>query len=151
MLFLLADNECAKPWVARKAQCLVFDRFKLSREFRQELDMTMGNFLFKEKMTRAAFLLSTYRDINFEKVAEKFGFCTCDYFIRKFRQHYGIVPGKYREYKTPRFGIEDQRSGLKVRKTGYGKSLKNIEPSIIFLLTSNPIISYNRSEIKNDF
>ena len=83
--------------VTKLAKDLALDRFKLSREFRQQTGMTLEDFLFKEKMTRAAFMLLAYRDISVKEVAERIGFCTCDYFIRKFRHYYGIVPGKYKQ------------------------------------------------------
>jgi AraC-like DNA-binding protein len=118
----LSDEEFTALSVFKIAQDLNIDRFKLSREFKSQRDMTLEDFLFKEKMTRSALMLLAYRDFTIKEVAERLGFCTCDYFIRKFRQFYGIVPGKYREYKMPRSGIGDRRSGLKDRRHKVKKS-----------------------------
>ena len=115
-VLIMEDEEFAALSVCKLAEEFDIDRFKLSREFKRETDINLENFLLKEKMTRAALMLMAYRDITIKEVAERIGFCTCDYFIRKFRQYYGIVPGKYKEYKTPRSGIEDRRNGLKDRR-----------------------------------
>ena len=49
-------------------------------------------------------------------MAERIGFCSPDYFIRKFRQFYGVVPGKYSEFKAKRPGIRDRRKEIKDRR-----------------------------------
>ena len=69
--------------------------------------MTLENFLYKEKMSRAAFLLKTHNGIKVKEVSEIIGFCTCDYFIRKFKEFYGLLPGKYKEFKA---GAADQEN-----------------------------------------
>ncbi len=96
----VTDNEFANLSVCVLAYSFKIDRSKLSRQFKNTTNMTLEAFLFKEKMSRAAFLLKTYQDIKVKEVSEKIGFCTCDYFIRKFKEYYGIVPGRYRELKS---------------------------------------------------
>jgi len=118
----MSDEELSALSICKLARELDIDRFKLSREFKRLTDMGLEDFLFKEKMTRAALMLMAYQDITIKEVAERMGFCTCDYFIRKFRQFYGTVPGKYKEYKTPRSGIEDRRRGLKNRRQKNNKN-----------------------------
>jgi AraC-like DNA-binding protein len=61
-------------------------------------------------MARAAFLLKTFEDITVKEVSRRIGFCTCDYFIRKFKQYYGVAPGRYKEFKTMSNGIGQQGS-----------------------------------------
>lgn len=79
------------------------DRSKLSRNFKQYMNMNLDDFLFKQKMIRAAFLLHDEKDITVKEVCEKIGYNTYDYFIRKFKEFHGIAPGKYKEIKhTPR-------------------------------------------------
>lgn len=118
----MTDEELSALSICKLARELDIDRFKLSREFKRLTDMGLEDFLFKEKMTRAALMLLAYQDITIKEVAERIGFCTCNYFIRKFRQFYGTVPGKYKEYKTPRSGLEDRRSGLKDRRQKNNKN-----------------------------
>ena len=108
----MADEEFAGLSVGKLAQLFEMDRYKISRQFKSQTGMTLEEFLYKEKMTRAALLLLAYRDITVKKVAERIGFCSPDYFIRKFRQFYGVVPGKYSEFKAKRSGIRDRRQGV---------------------------------------
>jgi AraC-like DNA-binding protein len=95
----ITDEQFAGLSVARLAGSLQIDRFKLSRQFKSQSAMTLEEFLFKEKMSRAAFLLKTFEDITVKEVSRRIGFCTCDYFIRKFKQYYGVAPGRYKEFK----------------------------------------------------
>jgi len=111
----ISEEEFAALSVSRLAQIFKVDRFKLSREFKQQTEMKLEEFLFREKMTRAALMLLAYRDITVREVAERIGFCTYDYFIRVFRQFFGVVPGRFREYKIPRSG-GDRRNGKKDRR-----------------------------------
>ena len=109
----VTDEEFAELSVSILANLFNIDRFKLSRQFKRQTSITLEDFLCKEKMTRAAFLLSYYRDIKVKEVSKRIGYCNCDYFIRKFRQYYGIVPGKYKKYKTKNNRIEERKSGSK--------------------------------------
>jgi AraC-like DNA-binding protein len=107
----MVDEEFATISVGELARLFEMDRYKLSRQFKSQTGMTLEEFLYKEKMTRAALLLLAYKDVTVKKVAERIGFCSPDYFIRKFRQFYGVVPGKYSEFKAKRSGIKDRRKG----------------------------------------
>lgn len=96
----MSDKNLGVLTVTKLARILGVDRFKLSREFKRQNGITLDYFLFREKMTRAAFLLMIRRSISVREVAKKLGFCTSDYFIRKFKQYYGIVPGKFKEFRS---------------------------------------------------
>lgn len=95
------DEEFVNFSVGALAHSLQIDRCKLSRQFKRQTNMTLEHFLYKEKMDRAAFLLKAYQDITIKQIAERIGFCSSDYFIQKFKEYYGVVPGKYRKLKTP--------------------------------------------------
>lgn len=99
------DEEFADLSVSTLAYSFKIDRYKLSRQFKRQTNMTLEHFLYKEKMSRAAFLLKTHDGIKVKEVSEIIGFCTCDYFIRKFKEYYGLLPGKYKEFKT---GVTDR-------------------------------------------
>ena len=96
----ITDKEFAQLTVSILAHSFEIDRYKLSRQFKRQMEMTLEHFLYKEKMTRAAFLLRAHKEITVKEVAKRIGFCTCDYFIRKFKAYYGVLPGKYKEYKN---------------------------------------------------
>jgi len=100
----LADDDFADLSVGTLACSFKIDRFKLLRQFKHQTDMTLEDFLLKEKMARAAFLLKADAAVTVKEVSERIGFCTCDYFIRRFRAFYGIPPGRYREFKTGHSG-----------------------------------------------
>lgn len=99
----MTDKEFADLSVNTLAYSFKMDRYRLLRQFKRQTDMTLEDFLFKEKMARAAFLLRTHHGITVREVSSRIGFCTCDYFIRKFRAFYGIAPGRYRELKSMRY------------------------------------------------
>lgn len=93
------DEDFADFSVGTLAYSFSIDRYKLLRQFKRQTHMTVESFLLREKMARAAFLLKADGGVTVKEVAERIGFCTPDYFIRKFREFYGINPGRYREYK----------------------------------------------------
>ncbi|MGD2089054.1 MAG: helix-turn-helix transcriptional regulator [Candidatus Aminicenantes bacterium] len=96
----VSDEEFADLSVSRLALFFNMERSKLSRQFKRQLNITLESFLFREKMSRAAFLLMANRNITVKEVAEKLGFCACDYFIKKFKGYYGTRPGSYKEIKN---------------------------------------------------
>lgn len=106
----ITDEQFAGLSVAGLACSLQIDRFKLSRQFKSQSAMTLEEFLFKEKMARAAFLLKTFDDITVKEVSRRIGFCTSDYFIRKFKQYYGVAPGMFKKFKTMFPGLRQQGS-----------------------------------------
>lgn len=109
----LRDREFANLNVAALAYSFKIDRFKLLRQFKSQAQMTLEEFLFKEKMSRASFLLIAAAGITVKEVSERIGYCTSDYFIRKFRQFYGVAPGKYKDIKTGSNGRPGKKSGQK--------------------------------------
>ena len=100
------DEEFADLSVSILAYSFNIDRYTLSRQFKRQTNMTLEHFLYKEKMSRAAFLLKMHDGIKVKEVSARMGFCTCDYFIRKFKEFYGILPGKYKEFKN---GVPESR------------------------------------------
>jgi len=96
----VTDKEFADLSVGTLAYSFKIDRYKLSRQFKRQTAMTLEDFLLKEKMTRSAFLLKAQREITVKEVSQRIGFCTSDYFIRKFRKFFGIAPGRYKAFKN---------------------------------------------------
>lgn len=112
----LKDELFMKVSVNKLAKHFEIERCKLSRLFKFEKEMTLERFLFQEKMFRAAHLLLSGSKLSIRQVSDKLGFCTCDYFIRKFKEYYGVVPGKYRDFKTKRSGLKDRRTSTEDRR-----------------------------------
>jgi len=73
------------------------NRSHLSRSFRNEKSFTIEEFIFKIKIIRSAGLLKDESDLTIKDIAQKMGFCRCDYFIRIFKLYFGTTPAKYRE------------------------------------------------------
>ncbi len=96
----VTDKEFAGLSVSTLATDFDICRFKLTRQFKINADMTLENFLFKQRMTRAASLLMQHKDITVKQVATRIGFSSSDYFIRKFKEYYGMRPGIYKRGKN---------------------------------------------------
>lgn len=93
------DEELAALSVAKVAEIFKVSQSYLSRRFRTDKYFTLGKFIFKERMFRAANLLQENRDLTIKSLAERIGFYDYDYFIRIFKNYYGITPSRYRYCK----------------------------------------------------
>ncbi len=71
----------------------------LSRLFKRERDISLKEYLSREKMVRAASLLMNEPQITIKKLSGKMGFLDANYFAYVFKRHYGVSPGRYRECK----------------------------------------------------
>ena len=109
------DNDYSKISVSKLAGRFGLDRFKLSRGFKKETGLTMDAFIFREKMNRASTMLIK-KQMTVKQVGKILGYCTTDYFIRVFREYFGVDPGKYKEFKTNRSGAKDRRTKKKDRR-----------------------------------
>lgn len=103
------DEELADLSVARLADIFHVERTTLAREFRHHREVTLEYYLSREKIIRAAFLLVYQAGISISQVAERMGFCSCQYFSRVFEKIFGIKPCKYRKYQQLRSGGKDRR------------------------------------------
>jgi AraC-like DNA-binding protein len=118
------DDVFAGLNVSKLAIHFEVDRFKLSRQFKKYKNMTLESFLTREKMFRARIMLIAIKDISVKDVSERIGFCTCDYFIRVFRDFFGVVPGRFKQYKTKRSSIGDRR------RNGSNRRKRNLKSQI---------------------
>ena len=67
----------------------------LSRRFKDETGVNYTDFVNNAKLARAADqLVNTAKHID--EIAEETGFNSSAYFIKKFREKYGVTPKKYR-------------------------------------------------------
>lgn len=72
-----------------------YSKAYLSRRFKKELGMTIGEYIRKAKVDRAEFLLETTDD-DIQDIADRLGFCSRSYFAEVFRQLKGCAPIDYR-------------------------------------------------------
>ncbi len=99
--FVLNCNECElrELTVATVAEAFRVDRSHLSREFSANIGCTLCRFILKEKMFRAATVLSESSAISILELSDKLGFFSPNHFSRIFKESFGILPSKYREYR----------------------------------------------------
>ncbi len=74
-------------------------RSSLNNRFNQEIGISPGKAIVREKMMRAATLLEVRTEFQICQVARKLDYCNCDYFIRVFKEYFGVTPLKYRELR----------------------------------------------------
>lgn len=93
-----SDDELGELTVERTTYILKTSRSRIYHAFQEEMNMTPAQYLCKIKILRSAVLLEKDRLMTIKKISRKLGFSSSDYFIRVFKEHFGITPGKYREY-----------------------------------------------------
>lgn len=81
------------------ARSLKISRAQLWRAFKHEKHMTPEEYIFRIKLTQAAYLLQYRSELSVKHIAETIGYYCYDYFIRIFKQYFGTTPGRYRELK----------------------------------------------------
>lgn len=85
--------------VTTVARDLKIKRNKLWRRFIIEREITPEEYIFRIKMTRAAFLLEENDDLTVKEIGEKVGYYDYNYFISIFKRYFGTTPGRYRKLK----------------------------------------------------
>ncbi len=70
----------------------------LTKKFKNEVGMTIGNYIYNTIMFEAEQLLIK-SDLSILQISERFGFCDQFYFSRRFKQKYGETPQRYRKLK----------------------------------------------------
>lgn len=68
----------------------------LTRRFRQETGMSIGQYIDEQIMARAEHLLRN-STLSVSQISEQLGFCDQFYFSRKFREKFGVPPRDYRK------------------------------------------------------
>lgn len=106
----IPHDEFSSLSVCKLARELGIDRTRMSKQFKQERNVKLEDFLFQQRMGRAAVLLTSRKGITVKEVSEAVGFTTCDYFIKRFKEYFGIVPGKFRQLRKRRDKRGDRRS-----------------------------------------
>ncbi|MBD5393204.1 MAG: helix-turn-helix domain-containing protein [Lachnospiraceae bacterium] len=71
----------------------------LSKKFKRELNLTPIEYIRKERLERAAFLLRTTQS-DVQDISDRLQFCSQSYFADNFRKLFGCSPTKYRQQKN---------------------------------------------------
>ena len=70
-------------------------RAKLTHDFREAVDMSVGDYITAIRISRSKILLQ--EDLSLAEVAQRCGYSSSGYFIKCFERFCGITPAKYRE------------------------------------------------------
>ena len=70
-------------------------RAKLTHDFREAVDMSVGDYITAIRIRRSKILLQ--EDLPLAEVAQRCGYSSSGYFIKCFERFCGITPAKYRE------------------------------------------------------
>lgn len=72
-----------------------YSSYYLSHKFKQEMGMTLNQYIQKEKLKVAKILLET-ETTSITEIAENLNFCSQSYFSNLFYKEFGITPTQYR-------------------------------------------------------
>lgn len=96
-LLIKINNPANAEWNVEDAVNYThFSHGHLSRLFKQEMGVTLIDYMAKQKMNYARDLL-LYSDLSVAEIAANLGLFSPSYFNNAFKKHYGMAPGKYRE------------------------------------------------------
>jgi len=90
----------------------------LSRAFKNSMKICLHEYIQREKIKRACFLLMQNHRLTVKEVSRIMDFCSCDYFIRVFKKHIGTTPGKFRKMGKGFYGLCDSRKEQVERRPG---------------------------------
>lgn len=71
------------------------NRSTLSEYFKQDTGTTITAFINAAKLKEAKYLLED-QNIDYPQIIDLLGFCNQSYFIKKFREYFGVTPQQYR-------------------------------------------------------
>lgn len=71
-------------------------RNRLTAHFKKDTSLTPNEYIHKKKLEEAAHLLR-YSNYSSIEIGNLLGYSSQSYFIRKFKQYYGITPKKYQD------------------------------------------------------
>jgi two-component system response regulator YesN len=72
-------------------------RCHISRSFRDERGMTLAVFIQRRKLILAERFLMQEPDLSVKGLAFRMGYADYQYFISRFKEHWGESPGRYRK------------------------------------------------------
>lgn len=70
-----------------------------SKKFKRETSLTPNEYIRRQRLEQAAFLLRTTQD-DVQNISERLQFCSQSYFADHFRRYFGVTPTEYRKQET---------------------------------------------------
>lgn len=77
------------------AEKFFFNKYYLARSFKSEYDITIGNYVARQRINHAKHLLR-FSDDSIEKIGRKCGLSDSNYFARFFHKMEGVSPSEFR-------------------------------------------------------
>ena len=71
------------------------NRSYISRIFNECKRSYLSEFIKLIKLMRCALFMVEKRDIKVKEISDLFGYCRVGYFIKSFKNHFGITPGEF--------------------------------------------------------
>lgn len=93
------DKELGALSVTKLARKFAVSESFLSRTFKHSKPCTIGKYIFRERMFRAASLIRENNHTTLKSLSETIGFLDYEYFVRVFKKFYGVSPSQYRNCK----------------------------------------------------
>lgn len=110
--------------IANMARDLNVELSQLSRDFENNINIGLEDYILNEKIKRACSLLRENHQLTVKGVSQLLGFYSCENFIRAFKKRIGKTPTEYRKinkgfdgFCNRRIGPADRRSGKKDRRS----------------------------------
>lgn len=91
------DHEFAHLSIKLLAERFAVSRCHLSRTFHCERKMTLATFIHRQKLLRAERQLLRDQTLTVKALGSSLGYADCQYFIARFKEHWGESPGRYRK------------------------------------------------------
>jgi AraC-like DNA-binding protein len=91
------EQDFAHLTIKMLAEHFAVSRCHLSRSFRIERNMTLATFIKRQKLLRAEHQLLRDQTLTVKALALKLGYADYQYFISRFKEHWGESPGRYRK------------------------------------------------------
>ncbi len=96
MVEYIEDHLSEKIELAKLADHVNVSRTYASAIFKDELGITISEFILKERMLEAGRLLRE-TDLPISEIASSLGYCSQSYFTKNFTEMEGMTPGEYRK------------------------------------------------------
>jgi AraC-like DNA-binding protein len=91
------DHEFAFLTVKMLAGRFGVSRCHISRTFHNERKMTLATFIKRQKLLRAERQLLGDQSLTVKALGTRLGYADYQYFIARFKEHWGETPGRYRK------------------------------------------------------
>ena len=91
------DNKFSGLTIKLLAEHFTVSRCHLSRTFHNDRNMTLTTFIKRQKLLRAEHQLLHNQSLTVKALGTSLGYADCQYFISRFKEHWGESPGRYRK------------------------------------------------------